>query len=140
MSFNGGKDSVVTLVLAVLALVRLKKQGLYKGTLSEDTFPLKAVYFEETNPFKEVDETISLYKNSLKMEMHVKPRDFKKSIADLKEKSGMKQIILGSRSGDPYCGTFDAIISSEAGTAFNFRHPAGLAEVHARAADHLLGL
>ena len=39
ISFNGGKDSIVTFILAVLTLVKMKNEGTYKGKIIP--FPVK---------------------------------------------------------------------------------------------------
>ncbi|KAF2808323.1 adenine nucleotide alpha hydrolases-like protein [Mytilinidion resinicola] len=104
LSYNGGKDC---LVLLILYLYGLHAKGLTRPTVdnvnSNHHEPIQCVYIQSQHPFQEVEDfvasSVSIY--SLSLDHYAKP--MKAAFADyLHDKPSVKAIFVGTRRTDPH--------------------------------------
>jgi len=106
VSFNGGKDCTVALVLASLAI------GWQELLLTDDRSEeaagktLECLYFVKGEEFEEIESFISKIRQLLNFNLiRVDGRDTKKALQDLLDIHAFSLVIMGTRRSDPYCCT-----------------------------------
>ncbi|EMC91544.1 hypothetical protein BAUCODRAFT_27841 [Baudoinia panamericana UAMH 10762] len=116
LSYNGGKDCLVLLILYLSALhvhFTGKKAGS-NGSANDSTHPppprlpqaLRSVYIVSTHPFKQVDDFVedSVRTYHLNLARYAKP--MMEAFADyLKDNQNVKAIFVGTRRTDPHGGS-----------------------------------
>ncbi|KAK5121721.1 hypothetical protein LTR85_004596 [Meristemomyces frigidus] len=114
LSYNGGKDCLVLLVLYLSALHTHSTKGTNADDINSDAHPppprlpqtLRSVYIISPHPFKEVDDFVddSLRTYHLDLARYAKP--MKEAFADyLGDYKEVKAIFVGTRRTDPHGGS-----------------------------------
>lgn len=112
-SFNSGKDNTACFFLT--AAILYKRSGFKKHD-----FTIKAMYFEEEDPFDECEEYMEYIKRNFNFEPLVlkntenlaKHKFMKTEMKKLVEQKNVKGVIMGSRRTDPYCGNLTTFSKS----------------------------
>ncbi|KAE8442558.1 hypothetical protein EG329_003045 [Mollisiaceae sp. DMI_Dod_QoI] len=117
LSYNGGKDCLVLLILLLCALTKYNKKPLPKA--------LHTVYIISKHPFAEVgafvDESVTTYKLDLVRYAMPMKEAFKKYLADHKK---IKAILVGTRRTDPHGENLTHFDETDSGwPAFMRVHP-----------------
>ena len=117
LSYNGGKDCLVLLVL-FLACLHTKR-------LSSKRALIQSVYILSAHPFAEVDDFVndSIRVYSLNLARYAKP--MKAAFEDyLKEKPNVRAILVGTRRTDPHGGNLTHFDETDRGwPSFMRVHP-----------------
>jgi len=103
LSYNGGKDCLVLLVLYICALQT--KLELPSSASEDYTQPIQSVYIQARDPFQEVEDFVesSSAVYSLSVARYAKP--MKEAFADyLADRPQVKAIFVGTRRTDPHGG------------------------------------
>jgi|SRR3990167_2138329 len=104
-SFNSGKDNTACFFMTAAILYRRS------GYKTKD-FKLKALTFEEEDPFPECETYMDDIKRIFRMEVLTlknaenltKSKFMKAGMVRLVQENKLKAVIMGSRKTDPYCG------------------------------------
>ncbi|KAH7411041.1 phosphoadenosine phosphosulfate reductase [Cadophora sp. MPI-SDFR-AT-0126] len=117
LSYNGGKDCLVLLILLLCALANYKKGPIPKA--------LSTVYIISPHPFAEVDsfvdESVSTYKLDLARYAMPMKQAFQRY---LEENKSVKAILVGTRRTDPHGQTLTHFDETDSGwPAFMRIHP-----------------
>lgn len=105
-SFNSGKDNTACFFMTAAILYR--KSG-YKAI----DFKIKALNFEEEDPFPECESYMDDLKRNFRMEVMTlknsenltKSKFMKAGMIKLVQENKLRAVIMGSRKTDPYCGS-----------------------------------
>lgn len=94
ISYNGGKDCLVLLVLFLAALAK------YPGKLPKR---LQSVYIISPHPFAEVDEFVDSSSTDYQLDLARYAMPMKAAFAQyMKDKTSVKAIFVGTRRTDPH--------------------------------------
>ena len=108
MSFNGGKDCTVLLVLVLAAF-----ENYYK-VKGKDAYPLRCLYIKSVDSFREVDQFVDYCsaRFALNVEAYIAPmKEGLKVFLDTNPSS--QAIIIGTRSTDPFGSKMSAFQSTD---------------------------
>lgn len=114
VSFNGGKDACVVLYLWLAAVLAVK------GALGDDDAldslgSRTAIYFDSSEEFPEVRDFVSWTVKELGLSMAtVEEKDFRQGMGEMVD-GGLRAVVMGQRSSDPYMKGVDAYSPSSDG-------------------------
>jgi FAD synthetase len=111
--FNGGKDATVVLHLLRLALHKKYSASVLSSTEQNVMKKANVVYFEEIDPFEDVDKFVNEQVKLYEFELQRVGQDFKKETGYLVQKYGMKAVLLGERDTDPHAMTREIFTPSD---------------------------
>lgn len=99
LSFNGGKDCTVLLLLYHQYLLA------YCKSKDIDMFKIKTLYVKSSNSFDEIDDFVIECQKYFDLDLYTVPPPMCNALCSfLKENSNIKAIFIGTRLTDPYSG------------------------------------
>ncbi|KTW32317.1 FMN adenylyltransferase [Pneumocystis jirovecii RU7] len=102
VSFNGGKDALVTLILYLYAVYRYSAQK--KIVLKK----IPAIYIRDPYSFPEIEYFVKKCSDDYILDLVCKPPPMKDALKDyLKDHLKIKAILVGARRNDPGCDMLD---------------------------------
>jgi len=108
VSYNGGKDADVVLHLTRAAV------GKHNHDAASSERP-KLAYFEDPRDFEEVAQHVKETVSAFQLDMRVCGADVREELATIvSERPQQISFVLGTRKGDPNCGTQGAFAPSSA--------------------------
>ncbi|EMD95486.1 hypothetical protein COCC4DRAFT_35298 [Bipolaris maydis ATCC 48331] len=102
LSYNGGKDCLVLLILYLCAIHR---RGLTKSpdTSSSPETVVQCVYIQDAHPFPEVEEFVAHSSKIYSLSLLEYAKPMKAAFADyLRDQPSVKAILVGTRRTDPH--------------------------------------
>ncbi|KAF4120147.1 FAD synthetase [Geosmithia morbida] len=132
LSYNGGKDCLVLLILILACLPELdehrangRTNGDHQTVPDSQTTPLKsetlvkplqAIYIVSRDPFPEVEEFVASSANQYHLSLERQELPMRQALdAYLSEKTDVKAIFLGTRRSDPHCDALGHFSPTDAG-------------------------
>lgn len=107
IAFNGGKDACVVLYLLIASLDALQQTDKLSGDI-------KIVYFEDELEFPQMKTFLEDVKSGLKVEFCSLKSSFKDGMVHLVS-LGVRAMLMGSRSADPYTEGLECFSPSTCG-------------------------
>ncbi|ORY58029.1 uncharacterized protein BCR38DRAFT_353293 [Pseudomassariella vexata] len=100
LSYNGGKDCLVLLLLIIASL-----PTHFPASSSSSAFPtsLQALYIRPLSPFSEVDAFVESSTSAYHLDLSVSNKPMKPALSDyLAERKTIKAVFVGTRRTDPH--------------------------------------
>lgn len=106
LSYNGGKDCLVLLLL-ILARLPARFSSSASSTAAPTAFPtsFQALYIRPLKPFPEVDAFVATSTQDYHLDLATSNKNMKPALADyLKDQPTIKAVFVGTRRTDPHGG------------------------------------
>lgn len=104
ISYNGGKDCLVLLILILACCPPSPSRATDNSTRSHSNSPLQAIYIAPEDPFTEVEEFVTRTTAEYHLDLLRYSLPMRASLeAYLQDRKDVKAIFMGTRRTDPFC-------------------------------------